>query len=382
MIARPFSPQPGKSFFLFGPRGTGKSTWIREQLRPAVMVDLLDSRTYTRLLADPGALQELIPSDVEGVVAIDEIQRVPALLHEVHRLIEGRGLVFALTGSSARTLRRTGVNLLAGRALTYRMFPLTAVELGEAFDVAFALQFGQLPALRSEPDPERFLASYVETYLREEVMHEGLVRNLASFTRFLQAASFSHAAQLNVAAVARDGGVDRKTAAGWFDVLEDLLLARRVPVFRKRAGRAVTTHPKLFFFDAGVYRAIRPRGQLDRPEEIAGAALEGLLFQEACAVSAYRGLGYEPFFWRTRGGSEVDLVLYGPRGLLAIEAKHAAVVRDRDLRGLRAFVDAYPIARPMVVYMGERREERFGVPIVPVAEFMRDLPEILEGAGG
>ena len=165
-------------------------------------------------------------------------------------------------------------------------------------------------------------------------------------------------------------------------MLEDLLLARRVPVFRKRAGRAVTTHPKLFFFDAGVFQAIRPRGPLDRPEEIAGAALEGLVFQEACAVSAYRGFGYEPYFWRTRGGSEVDLVLYGPRGLLAIEVEHAAVVRDRDLRGLRAFCDDYPIARPMVVYMGDRLEERSGVPIVPVGDFLRDLPAILDPPPG
>ena len=379
MYTRRLQPLPGKSFFLFGPRGTGKSTWLREQLRPALTVDLLASRTYTRLLADPGAIEHLLPPDLEGVVAIDEVQRVPALLHEVHRLIEARGLVFALTGSSARTLRRSGVNLLAGRALTHRLYPLTASELGDDFDLEYALRFGQLPALRSEPDPERYLDSYVETYLREEVMHEGLVRNLAAFTRFLQAASFSHAAQLSIADVARDCAVDRRTASGWFDVLEDLLLGERVPVFGKRARRAVVSHPKFYFFDAGVYRAIRPRGPLDRPEEIRGAALEGLVWQELRAVNDGFSLGYAIHFWRTRGGSEVDFVLYGEHGVIAIEVKHAPAIRERDLRGLRAFAEEYPMARLFAVGMGVQAEHRSGVTVMPAADFCRNLPEVLSG---
>lgn len=372
---RRLSPVAGTSFFLFGPRGTGKSTWIREQLRPAVTIDLLDSALYTRLLASPGDLASLLT--VDGVVAIDEVQRIPALLHEVHRLIESQGRVFALTGSSARTLRRQGVNLLAGRALTYAMFPLTVGELGNDFDLEAALRFGQLPAVRSEPDPERYLSSYVETYLREEVMQEGLVRNLASFAGFLRAASFAHGAQLNVAEVARECGRDRRGVSGWFDLLEDLLLATRVPVFRKRAKRAVTTHPKLFFFDAGVFRALRPRGPLDRPQEIDGAALEGLVFQELRAVNALHELGYELFFWRTRGGSEVDFVLYGERGLIAIEVKHANTVRDADLRGLRAFSDEYPGTRLILASLAPRPERRGEVEVLPIADLLETLPELL-----
>lgn len=309
-----------------------------------------------------------------GVVAIDEIQRVPSLLQEVHRLIETRGLVFALTGSSARTLRRSGVNLLAGRALTYGMFPLTSEELGDDFDLDFALRYGQLPALRTEPDRDRYLASYVETYLRQEVMAEGLVRNLAAFSRFLEAASFSHAGQLSIAEVARDCAVDRRTTTGWFDVLEDLLLGVRVPVFRKRAKRAVVAHPKFYLFDAGVYRAIRPAGPLDRPEEIAGAALEGLIWQELRAMNAIFDLGYELFFWRTRGGSEVDFVLYGERGIVAIEVKHAATVRGRDLRGLRAFADEYPMARLVLVYLGKGIEQHGDVTVMPAMDFLRRVP--------
>lgn len=377
MYARSLRSRTDKSFFLFGPRGTGKSTWVRDELQPQVTIDLLASRTYTRLLADPQALESLIPLDIDGVVAIDEVQRVPMLLNEVHRLIESRRLVFVLTGSSARTLRRPGVNLLAGRALTHRLHPLTACELGDDFDLEFALRFGHLPATKSEPDPDAFLHSYVETYLREELMHEGLVRNLAAFTRFLRAASFSHAGQLSIAEVARDCSVDRRTAGGWFDVLEDLLLAVRIQPFSKRARRAVVSHPKLFLFDAGVYRAIRPRGPLDSPEEIAGAALEGFIFQELRACNDYRQLGYDLHFWRTRGGSEVDFILYGERGLVAIEVKHADTIRNRDLSGLKAFANDYPEARLMLVYMGHRREQRGEIAIHTAADFCRRLPELL-----
>ena len=254
------------SFFLFGPRGTGKTTWLKQRLPGALYLDLLDSGLYVDLLARPQRLGELIPPAYDGWVVLDEIQRIPMLLNEVHRLIEARRIPFAMTGSSARSLRRRGVNLLAGRAPTYRMHPLTAGELGADFDPAAALRYGHLPAVRSEPDPDAYLASYVETYLREEVLQEGLTRNLAAFSRFLEAASFSQAAPLNVAAVARDAGMERRTVANYFQVLEDLLLAWRLPPFTRRAARRLTGHPKFFLFDAGVYRRLRPRGPLDRPE--------------------------------------------------------------------------------------------------------------------
>jgi len=389
--ARHLNLLPGKSFFLFGPRGTGKSTWLRNQLRPAAHLDLLDAAVYTRLLANPGDLGKLMPArhpnserdaTASDIVAIDEIQRIPALLHEVHRLIETTGRTFAMTGSSARTLRRAGVNLLAGRALTYRMHPLTAAELGPDFDLQRALRHGMLPSIPSEPDPDRYLASYVQTYLQQEVMQEALVRNLPGFARFLSAVSFSHAAQLNVAEVARETAVQRRTVAGWIEVLEDLLLAVRLPVFRKRAQRAVVGHPKLVFFDAGVYRALRPRGPLDRPEEIAGAALEGLVFQELRAANDLHGLGYELSFWRTRGGSEVDFVLYGERGIVAVEVKHADKVRRADLRGLRAFGQDYPMARKLLVYMGQGREQHGDVEVWPAGELLPCLARELGPAGG
>ena len=368
------------SFFLFGPRGAGKTTWLKQRLPGALYLDLLDSALYVDLLARPERLGELIPPGYDGWVVLDEIQRVPLLLNEVHRLIETRRVPFAMTGSSARSLRRRGVNLLAGRAHTYRMHPLTAGELGADFDPAAALRYGHLPAVRSETDPDAYLASYVETYLREEVLQEGLTRNLAAFSRFLEAASFSQAAPLNVAAVARDAGMERRTVANYFQVLEDLLLAWRLPVFTRRAARRLTGHPKFFLFDAGVYRRLRPRGPLDRPEEAEGAGWETLLHQEVRAVNDYEGLGYALSYWRTAAGAEVDLVAYGERGLLAFEVKRTGRLRRQDSAGLRLFARDYPPAKCFLLYGGDRREYHDGIEVWPLPEALRNLPSILSTA--
>lgn len=377
LLSRTLQVEPRKSFFLFGPRGTGKSTWIRTQLRPALTLDLLQSAVWQRLLARPGDLEALVAAAPPGVVVIDEVQRVPELLNEVHRLIEARGTVFALTGSSARKLRRSGVNLLAGRALTYRMFPLTAEELGDQFELARSLRFGHLPALWTEPDPERYLQSYVQTYLREEVLQEGLTRNIAGFARFLEAVSFSHASQLSVSDVARECAVDRKTVEGFIGVLEDLLLAVRLPPFTKRAARRLAMHPKFFFFDAGVFRTLRPRGQLDRPAEIDGAALEGLVWQALRAINDLHNLGYRLHFWRTASGHEVDFVLYGERGLHALDVKHASKIRPADLHGLQAFLRDYPESTATLLYMGSHRERHGAIEVVPVAEALPRLGALL-----
>ncbi len=371
---------PDRSFFLFGPRGTGKSTWLKERFAGAPWFDLLDSEVYLDLLADPARLEHRLPADYRGWVVIDEVQRVPELLNEVHRLIEGRGLRFALTGSSARKLRRSGVNLLAGRALTLRMHPLVRAEIGQGWNLRRALDVGTLPfaVTRSDDaDARAYVHDYVRTYLREEVQAEGLTRNLAGFARFLEAASFSQAQLVNVAAVARECAVERKVVDDWFGVLEDLLVAVRLPVFSRRARRAITTHPKFFFFDAGVYRAIRPRGPLDLAEEIDGAALETLLLQEVRAHNDVANLGYELSHWRTRKGEEVDLVLYGERGLHAFEVKRSARVRDDDLAGLKAFREEYPPAQLWCLYGGERAYLDDGVQVLPFGAAIDRLPGIL-----
>lgn len=232
------------------------------------------------------------------------------------------------------------------------------------------------------PDPSgarAFLSSYVGTYLREEVQQEGLTRNLPGFARFLEAASFSQAAPLNVSAVASDCGVARKVVEGWFGILEDLLLAVRLPVFTRRAQRDMTAHPKFFYFDAGVFRAIRPRGPLDSASEIDGAALETVLFSEVRALNDALSLGYQMYFWRSRAGQEVDLVLYGERGLLAFEVKRAEQVRAEDTRGLRAFAQDYPSASLFLLYGGDRVLHDDGVTLLPFEHALAELPRILAG---
>jgi uncharacterized protein len=377
MYSRTIQPPQQKSFFLFGPRGTGKSTWVRSVFKDSIYVDLLESDLYRLLLASPQRLETLVAPGYKGWVVIDEIQRVPELLNEVHRLIENRGLLFVMTGSSARKLRRKGTNLLAGRALNRRMHPLTAMELGPDFSVAHAVKWGQMPMTFSDPDPQAYLGSYVQTYLREEVQQEGLTRNLHAFARFLEVASFSQAAPLNISEVARECDVNRKLAEEYFNILEDLLLAVRLTAFRKRAQRRLAAHPKFFFFDAGVYRTIRPTGILDVPEEIDGAALETLVFQELRALNDYFDLGYDLYYWRTANQLEVDFILYGKRGLIAIEVKRTATLRKRDLAGLKAFCRDYPMARGIFIYGGRYRRYEGDIEAVPILEALAGLDGLL-----
>ena len=311
-----FLQTPGQSCFLLGPRGTGKSTWLRDQLPDALYLDLLDPALHRSLTARPERLRELLAGS-PGVrtVMIDEIQRVSELLTVIHAILEEPSPPrFVLTGSSARKLRRGGVDLLGGRAVHRTMHPFMASELPE-FDLDRALRIGLLPLVMDAADPADVLDAYASLYLDEEVRAEGLTRNIGAFTRFLEAISFSHGGQLNVSVVARECEVERKVVAGYVGILEDLLLAFRLPVFRKRAKRATVTHEKIYLFDTGVFRSLRPRGPLDRPEEIDGQALEGLVAQHLRAWAAYSRHDVELFYWRTRAGAEVDFVVYGESGL-------------------------------------------------------------------
>lgn len=377
MYARLLAPPQDKSFFLFGPRGTGKTTWVRSVFPDAVYLDLLEAELFTEFTANPQRLRNYIPRGFEGRVVIDEVQRVPELLNEVHRLIESEGRRFVLTGSSARRLRQKGVNLLAGRALTCSMHPMSASELGKDFDLGRSLKYGQLPAIYSEKDPAKYLEAYVGTYLEEEVRQEGLTRQLSAFARFLESASFSQGSVLNVSAVARDSGVNRKTVEGYFSIIEDLMIARRLPAFTKRAKRRLVAHPKFYFFDTGVFRTIRPMGPLDSPEEAERPALETLLLQEIMALNDSLDLGYRIFYWRTSNGREVDFVLYGERGLHAFEIKRTARVDRTMLGGMRAFLDDYPVAEAHFIYMGQRRMQEGEIEVIPVDLLFKELRNII-----
>lgn len=377
MYTRILTPPKNKSFFLFGPRGTGKTTWLKAQFPKALYFDLLDAEVYNDFIARPNQLSRMIPEGWDDWVILDEVQRVPALLHEVHRLIEARQLSFALTGSSTRKLVRGEANLLAGRALTSFMYPLTAEELGDDFSLRHAMSYGHLPSTFIEGDPKRYLEAYVTTYLREEVQQEGLTRNLGAFSRFLEAASFSQGQLLSISGIARECSVHRKIAEHYFSILEDLLLAERIPVFTKKAKRRLVAHRKFYFFDAGIYRTLRPHGPLDTSEDIDGASLETVVFQELRAINHYYQHGYQIFFWRTAGGLEVDFVLYGPRGIIAIEVKRSARVTTAMFKGLASFLEEYPLARAYLLYGGDRERWEGKIRLLPVEKFLKQTNEIL-----
>ncbi len=370
-----FLTLPRGSFFLFGPRGTGKTTWLRSVLPGALVVDLLKAGEYRRLSARPERLAERVRSAPPGSdIVVDEIQRVPELLNVVHSLMQsGGGHRFVLTGSSARKLRRGGVNLLAGRAILRTMHPFMAGELGCGFDLEATLRLGTVPTVVDSDDPASALDAYASLYVEQEVRAEGLARDVGSFSRFLEAAAFSHAATLNVSEIARECETSRSTVAGYLELLEDLLLAFRLPVFTRRAKRRLVSHPRFFYFDCGVFRSLRPAGPLDRPAEIGGPALEGLVAQHLRAWLAYSDSDARLYYWRTRGGSEVDFVLYGAPGIRAFDVMNADRVRPADLRGLTAFGNEYPEAQRVLLYRGEYRLLRRGVLCLPVGDFLAGL---------
>jgi predicted AAA+ superfamily ATPase len=374
-VARFFEPAVSSSF-LFGPRGTGKTTLLRECLPGALFLNLLDPGLFRRLSARPELLRELVSAEPAGRdVVLDEVQRIPDLLHVVHDLMESPGgsrRRFVLTGSSARKLRRGGVDLLAGRAVVTTLHPFMAAEL-PSFSLDEALELGLVPLVRGASDPAAALSAYATLYLEQEVQAEGIVRNIGNFARFMEVVSLSHAAVLNLSNVARETAVSRKVVQGFVEILEDLLLAYRIPVFTRRAQRQLVSHPKLYLFDAGVFRSLRPRGPLDRTTELDGAALEGLVVQHLRAWIAYSRLKLEMSYWRTRAGREVDVVLYGDSGFWAIEVKNSSMVHSGDVGGLRAFVDDYPESTPLLLYRGRERLRVDGVLCLPVDDFLVGL---------
>ncbi len=366
-----------KSFFLFGPRGSGKTQWLKNNLPEALYFDLLQAKWRNLFLANPAELQKAIPSNFSNWIILDEVQKVPAILNEIHRLIETYHYKFILTGSSARKLKQKEVNLLAGRARTYHLYPLIASELGDAFDLKRYLIVGGLPEAYTSIDAKEFLQSYITTYLYEEILQESLIRNLESFARFLQSASLSQGSTLNMSAIARDCGVKQKTVSNYFTLLDDLLMSYHLPAFTKRAKRRLTSHAKFYLFDVGIYRAIRPKGLLDNPEEIDGAALETVFLQHLKAINEYYSLDYQLCYWRTSDGKEVDFVLYGEKGFFAFEIKRTANLQPADFGGLKAFQKDYPEANCYLVYGGSEFYYQDNFSVIPFAECLGKLREIL-----
>ena len=363
---------PGQSAFLWGARQTGKSTWLRARFPDSVHLDLLDFDVRLPLSARPTRLGEQLASMPEArtaPVVIDEIQKVPGLLDEVHRLIESRGLSFVLCGSSARRIRRAGVNLLGGRAWRFEMFPLTYAEV-PGFHLLTALNDGLLPGIYGKPHARRSLAAYLRDFLAQEVIGEALTRNTDAFMRFFEALRFSHGELLNYASIARDCGVAAKTVRTYFEILRDTLLGYLIRPFHRRTGRqSILAAPKFYLFDVGVAGQVCGRRLTEPAGAEFGRAFEHFVLQEIVAARGYQEKDYPIRFWRTKTGLEVDFVLN--RGEVAVEVKGR--VRRGDLRPMRAFREEFRPRRAIIVTAERDRRNVDGIDIVPYPDFLLEL---------
>jgi uncharacterized protein len=356
-----------KSHFLLGPRQTGKTFLIQHTLKDARVYDLLDTSIYLALSQNPGRIaQELSPKD--RIVVIDEIQRLPELLNEVHRLIETRGLRFLLTGSSARKLRRGGVNLLGGRARTKYLHPLTWKELGDRFDLSLATERGLLPSIYFSDDPHADLQSYAGSYLQQEIVAEGVTRNVPAFSRFLKVAAFCNGTIVNFTKVANDAQVARTTVYEYFEILRDTLLLYELPAWKKTKKRKPLASSKYYFFDVGVVSSLQGRRFRPHTPEF-GEALETYLMHELTCYSDY--VSHELLsYWRSTTGFEVDFIIGDHT---AIEVKSKENVSPQDLKSLRVLAEEKQLKRYLCVSLEPRARKVDGVSVLPLGDFLEAL---------
>lgn len=370
----PLPSTPTESFFLWGSRQTGKSTLLRSSYPDAVWIDLLKADEFRRYMESPERLrEELRPDDRRRFVVVDEIQKVPALLDEIHWLIENRGQQFALCGSSARKVKRGHANLLGGRALRYELHGLVSAELGREFDLDRILNHGYLPRHYLGARPRQLLNAYVSDYLKEEIAAEGLVRNLPAFSSFLRVAALSDAELVNFSNVARECGVSGPTVKAYFEILEDTLLGRWLPAYTHRPKRRVISSPKFYFADVGVVNHLARRGALEPGGELYGHAFENWVFHELTTYNHYSGALADLGYWRLASGIEVDFIVN--RMELAVEAKSARKITSDHLSGLRHLRSDHPEVSHRVLVCLEPKERTTddGIRVLPAASFCRRL---------
>ena len=358
-----------RSAFLFGARQTGKSTLLRQRFPEAVFVDLLEANTFRELSERPEYMRQTLPADARLVV-VDEVQRLPALLNEVHLLIErNKELRFVLTGSSARNLKRGGANLLAGRAWVAHLHPLVFPEVGPG-RLLDRLNRGSMPLVLDSPVPAEDLRAYVGTYLQEEIRAEGATRSIEAFSRFLTTAATCNGEQVNYTAVGSDAGVPPRTVREYFQILEDTLVGHLLPAYRKTVKRKPVATSKFFFFDVGIANTLLKRSVVSPGSETYGRALEHLLFLELRAFLDYERIDVALCYWRSRSQLEVDFVLGDD---VAVEVKGKERVGRRDYSGLRALSEDVELSRQIVVCDEPRRRREGEVEVFPVEEFLADL---------
>jgi predicted AAA+ superfamily ATPase len=360
-----------KSLFLWGARQTGKSTLLKNLFPEARWFDLLLADVYERLVRQPSYIREtlLAAPEIQSVV-IDEIQRIPALLNEIHWLITNTQVRFILCGSSPRKIVRLGTNLLGGRALRYELYPLVSAEIPD-FDLNIALNNGLIPRHYLSKNPKRLLAAYIGNYLQDEISAEAGIRNLQVFTRFLEAAAFSNGEVVNYTNIASDCGVSSPTVKAYFQILEDSLIGRFLPVYQKSPKRRVIQAPKFYFFDVGIANYLLKRDTISHPSEDFGRAFEHFIYQELWAHRHYSGLGYQISYWRTASQLEIDFVL--GENEVAIEVKSATNISDRHLNGLHAFKEEYTVKKAILVSMEPIARLQNGVLILPWQDFLKKL---------
>jgi len=367
---------PEYSFFLMGPRGSGKSTWLRATFPDAHVIDLLAEDTYQRLLATPGLFADELRAHADDRwVIVDEIQRLPGLLNEVHRFIEERRIRFVLCGSSARKLKRADVNLLGGRALRRSMHPFLPEELGSYFDLDESLRFGLLPIVWDSTSKAETLAAYAQLYLKEEIQAEALVRNLPGFARFLPIAAIFHGQTVNVSNIAREAGVARTTVAGYLDILEETLLCFRLPAYEAKLRVRERKLPKWYWCDPGIVRAMKRASDTVTPEE-RGALFEGLVAQLLRAYKDYRGICDEIYYWAPSGrsGTEVDFLLVKGADLVAVEVKSGRTFAEGWCKGLRAVGKLEGLRRRIIVYpRGPALRTKDDIEVFPFQHFADQL---------
>ena len=368
--------KPTASILLLGPRGTGKSTWIRQHFADAIRYDLLNTGEALRLEREPSLLfHELRTLPAGSWVVLDEVQKVPALLNEVQRLMEDCGLLFILCGSSARKLKRSGTNLLAGRAIDTRMFPLASAEVGPGFDMARAIANGMMPLAVTGGDPTGFLTTYAHTYLNEEIRAEAVTRNVASFSRFLEIAARQNGQVTNLSNISREAAVPRATVQNYFDIMVDTMLGYWLEPWKLKRATKQVGHPKFYLFDGGVARALSGRLPYPPSQEEAGPLLETLVLHEVRAFLGYSGLRYGLHFWRNYDGAEVDLLCETTDGFVAVEIKAAKRWEKRFSGGLRRLREELAPRRVNTfgVYLGEHPALLDDVLVLPAVEFLQRL---------
>lgn len=368
--------QPGESFFLWGPRQAGKTSLLRRTYPKARLIDLLLTEEYVRYVQRPGLLRDELRDAPRGTLTlIDEIQKVPALLDEIHWLIENRALRFGMCGSSARKVRRGHANLLGGRAVRYELFGLVSAELGAAFDLPRIVNHGYLPRHYLANDPARRLRAYADDYLKEEIAAEGLIRNLPAFSSFLSAAALSDTELVNYTNIARECGVSANAVREYFQIMVDTLMGRFLPAYTRRPKRRVIQSPKFYFADVGVVNHLAKRGRVAPGGELFGKALENLVHHELAAYREYRNPGWDLSYWRLASGIEVDFVVGDIE--LAIEVKASERISDHHLTGLRAIkADHRNVGRRILVCREPRRRVTSdGIEILPVRGFLDKLWE-------